>query len=162
MRRAMHTMQLRRRTGLLACGAALALAAWGAASALARSGGDPSTADAGSISVTTSAKVVAKHGHYTITVAGQVPAPGYIYLLWTDATKIKHGCPPLATEGSFVDNGFGGTLIGYLESPAGPFSAVKAHLTGKAGLEYQFCGYVRFIGQQGETELGAGVVVKIK
>jgi hypothetical protein len=122
---------------------------------------DPSSGDGGSITVTTSAKVIGKHGHYTITVAGQLPAEGIIYLLWTDARKIKHPCSGLATEESFVQLGFGGSLY-QGESPAGPFSEVKANLTGKPHLEYQFCGYTRFVGTQGDTELGAGVKVKVK
>ena len=140
---------------------ALALASGGTAVAVASLPGDPSSGGGGSISVTSSAKSVGKHGHYTITASGQIPVPGQVFLLWIDARKIKHGCAGLQTEGSYVAAGFGGTLVDALPEPAGPFSKVEANLTGKPHLEYEYCGYTRFI-NRGEWELGAGTVVKVK
>jgi hypothetical protein len=155
------TPSRRRRIGWIARLAALALCAGATAVAVASQPGDPSSGGGGSISVTTSAKSVGRHGRYTITVSGQLPAAGQLFLLWTDARKIKHGCSSLQTEGSFVEAGFGGTLVSAMGEPAGPFSKVVANLGGKPHLEYQYCGYTRFI-NQGEWELGAGTVVKVK
>jgi hypothetical protein len=154
-------MHRRGRNGLLAGVSALALVVAGATLALASLPGDPSSGGGGSISVTTSAKSVGKHGHYTITLSGQLPAPGQIFLLWIDARKIKHGCAALQTEGSYVSAGFGGTLVDALGEPAGPFAKVEANLSGKPHLQYLYCGYTRFI-NQGEWELGAGTVVKVR
>jgi hypothetical protein len=139
-----------------------ALATIGTAVAIAAMPGDPSSGDGGSITVTTSAKTVPKHGRYNITVAGQVPASGELFLLWTDARRIKGGCPVLGTEGSYIDAGFGGELIHGSEIPPGPFSQVAAERGGAAHLEYRFCGYLRFVGKAGDTELGAGAVVAVK
>jgi hypothetical protein len=123
--------------------------------------GDPSSGGGGSIAVKSSAKRIGRHGHYTITVSGQLPANGVIYLLWTDAKKVTGGCPRLGTEESFIQAGFGGSLL-QAGVPAGPIAEVKPHLGGTAGLKYRFCGYARFITQSGQYELGAGTVVKVK
>ncbi len=43
--------------------------------------GDPSSAGGGSIAVKTSHRHISRHGHYTVTVSGQLPAEGVVYLL---------------------------------------------------------------------------------
>jgi hypothetical protein len=142
---------------------AMALSGAGAAVAAAEpQQSDPSSADGGSIAVTTTAKSVSKHGTFTVTVAGQVPEEGQVFLLWTSARKTRAACPGLVTEESFIQLGIGGSVFSPLVTPAGAFSESKTYHGGTPHLDYHFCGYVRFVGQQGDTELGDGTVVKVK